>query len=411
MPGGSGLSLFPDLRQELRSYKSGVLPYQEIRALVEAGRLRAPTPIAEDQLQPASIDLRLGPVAHHVRASFLPGPRRGVIESLDHLRVQRLDLEQGAVLLKGNVYVIPLEESLNLPAATLGKSNPKSTTGRLDVFARLITDYAEQFDRVAKGYQGPLFVEVVPKTFNIHVRRGTKLNQLRFLRGIAPHTDMSRQALRETEDLVFGEDGEPLRATVLSGLWFSVDLKARDPSGLIGWRAAHDAPVIDLDKVAHYDPAQFWEPVHQQPGLELILKPGEFYILGSKERVRVPPSYAAEMVPYDPSMGEFRVHYAGFFDPGFGYGAGEVKGTRAILEVRSHEVPYALRDGQNIGRLIYERLLAPSTKLYGAGAGSSYQEQELGLSKQFRQQPAAASRPATGDRAPPLPPAPPRAVN
>jgi dCTP deaminase len=196
---------------------------------------------------------------------------------------------------------------------------------------------------------------------------------------------MSRQALKDSDDLVFDEAGQPVRATVFSGLWFSVDLKSRGQANLIGWKAIGEAPAIDLEKVDYYDPAEFWEPVYQQPNLQLILKPGEFYILGSKERVRVPPAYAAEMVPYDPSMGEFRVHYAGFFDPGFGFGSGEVKGTRAILEVRSHEVPYVLRDGQNIGRLIYERLLSVPARLYGVDAGSSYQYQDLGLSKQFKQ--------------------------
>jgi dCTP deaminase len=195
---------------------------------------------------------------------------------------------------------------------------------------------------------------------------------------------MSRKAASEGEELVYGKDGEPLRATVFSGLWFSVDLNGSEERQILGWKAVHDAPVIDLERINHYDPASFWEPVYSQANRLLILQPGAFYILGSKERVRVPPSYAAEMVPYDPSMGEFRVHYAGFFDPGFGYGSGDIRGTRAILEVRSHEVPYALQDGQKIGRLIYERMLARPTKLYGVDAGSSYQFQDMGLSKHFR---------------------------
>jgi len=389
MADGYGVELFPDLQHELRTYRHGILPYQDIKRLVEAEQIvvadgEAAAPIEEQQLQPASIDLRLGGVAYQVRASLLPGRRRRVLEAIADLVIQKIDLAGGAVLQKGAVYVIPLLEALRLPAHTLAKANPKSTTGRLDVFVRLITDYADLFDRVGKGYIGPLFVEVAPKAFSVLVRKGTRLNQLRFLRGVSPDRDASQKA-REGGNLVFGKDGEPVvNATVLSGLWFSVDLSGGADGAILGWKAAHDAPVIDLERINHYEPAGFWEPVQRQPNNLLILQPGAFYILGSKERVRVPPAYAAEMVPYDPSIGEFRVHYAGFFDPGFGYGAGDLRGTRAILEVRSHEIPYALQDGQKIGRLIYERLLAPPGKLYGADAGSSYQFQDLGLSKHFR---------------------------
>jgi len=384
MATGHGLGLFPELQRELRSYGRGILPYEEIRRLVEAGALFADDAIDESQLQPASLDLRLGDFALQVRASFLPGARTGVLDAAAELVVQRLSLTGGAVLQKGAVYIIPLLESLNLPPGLMAKANPKSTTGRLDVFSRLLTDCSEQFDRVPRGYRGPLFVEVAPKTFNVLVRRGTRLNQMRFLRGVPAQLDMSRKAAGAGEELVYGEDGEPLKATVSSGLWFSVDLKGTGEERLIGWKARHDAPVIDLDRENYYVATDFWDPVYPQAGRMLILQPGEFYILGSRERVRVPATYAAEMVPFDPSVGEFRVHYAGFFDPGFGYGTGELRGTRAILEVRSHEVPYVLRHGQKIGRLIYEQLLAPPAKLYGVNAGSSYQDQGMGLSKQFR---------------------------
>jgi dCTP deaminase len=304
---------------------------------------------------------------------------------LPPLQRHELDLRKGAVLETGKVYIIPLLERLNLPDSLFAKANPKSTTGRLDIFARLITDFSEQFDAVEKGYQGGLYLEVAPKAFDIRVRAGNSLNQLRFLRGVSAQRHASRKASRLGDALVYGENGEPLQADVQSGIWFSVDLKGPAGSNFIGWKARRHAPVVDFDKVDYYDPADFWEVVPSPESRQMILSPGEFYILGSKERVRVPPTYAAEMVPYDPSVGEFRVHYAGFFDPGFGYGRGEIKGTRAILEVRTHEIPYLLRDGQKIGRLLYERLLAEPDKLYGEGAGSSYQFQQLGLSKQFKQ--------------------------
>ncbi len=394
----SGPNLFPDLVSEQRSFKRGVLPFQAIKKLAEAGNLIS-ADWQDDQFQPASLDLRLGLVAYQVRASFLPGKNERVLDALADLQIQQIDLSQGAVLQNGGVYIIPLLESVSLPEKTRAKANPKSTTGRLDVFARLITDYAEQFDSVDWGYKGPLFVEIAPKTFSILVRPGTKLNQLRFLRSVPPNADMTRQALKDSGDLVYGKDGQPIHSTVFSGQWLSVDLKAAaaadptagSPGDLIGWKAIADARVIDVEKIDYYEPAEFWEPVLQQANLQLILRPGEFYILGSKERVRVPPAYAAAMVPYDPSWGEVRVHYAGFFDPGFGHDTGELKGTRAILEVRSHELPYALRDGQPLVRLVYERLLTVPTKLYGAESSSSYQLQDLGLSKQFRQPKSATN--------------------
>ncbi len=356
-----------------------MLPLEHIQELIAEGVITSAVPFEDSQLQPASIDLRLGSTAMQVRASFLPGPEGTVEEALGDLLIQRMDLSQGAIFQPGSVYIVPLMESLTLRSTELlAKANPKSTTGRLDVFARLITDHAERFDVVERGYRGALFAEIAPKTFSVRVRAGTKLNQLRFLQSHAGDHHASRKASRG-EQLVWDENGQPMAAMVDEGLWFSVDLKG--PDEVVGWRARRNTPVLDLDKVDFYDPYDFWEPVRLTN--QLILQPDEFYILGSRERVRVPPAYAAEMVPYDQAMGEFRVHYAGFFDPGFGYGDGEIRGTRAVLEVRSYEVPYALKHGQRIGRLMYQPMLAEPGRLYGA-TGSSYQDQGLGLSKHFR---------------------------
>ena len=322
-------SLFQDQTLTKLPAGSGVLPYQAIKGLIDRGQLRSETPIEEEQLQPASIDLRLGSVGYEVRASFLPGPNATVKEMVDSLMVDEIDLDRGAILRQGSVYILKLQE-MCFRTQLLGRANPKSTTGRLDLFTRLITDGADNFDQVKKGYTGPLYVEVSPKTFNIKVRTGSKLNQLRFFRGISAQMDMSREALRskqqiDGEDLIYGEDGEPRTARASNGVWFSVDLAFQEgrPEGILGWKAVNHAPVIDLEKVNYYDPEDFWEPVRPRADSRLILMPGDFYILGSKERVSVPPTFAAEMIPYDPSMGEFRVHYAGFFDPGFGYGHGE----------------------------------------------------------------------------------------
>jgi len=364
-------------------FTTGILPSQKIKELIDVGYIKAQSSIPSVQIQPASMDLRLGPVAYRVRASFLPGKDSTVNKKLDELLMHEIDLSKPAVLEKGCVYIVPLMEELTLPARISGKVNPKSTTGRLDIFTRLITDYGTEFERIKPGYKGKLYVEIVPRTFSILVHEGTKLNQIRFIRGEPPPSDKKLTELDERETLVYLEDS-PDEAVISKGLWLSIDLEAGGSSELIGYKAKSHAPLIDLDKINYYDPLEFWEPIGSPKSKNIILNPDDFYILVSKQKVRVPPDFAAEMVAYDPSIGEFRIHYAGFFDPGFGYGKNDIKGTRAVLEVRSHEVPFVLEDGQIIGRLIYERLLEIPDKVYGEGIGSSYQAQGLSLSKQFK---------------------------
>jgi dCTP deaminase len=365
-------------------FTTGILPSQRIKELIDVGYIRAQTPIPDSQIQPASMDLRLGPVAYRVRASFLPGKESTVNKRLDELLMHEIDLSRPAVLEKGCVYIVPLIEELILPARISGKVNPKSTTGRLDIFTRLITDYGTEFERIKPGYKGKLYVEIVPRTFSILVHEGTKLNQIRFIRGEPPPSDRKLTELDDRETLVYLENNVPDEAVISKGLWISIDLEAVGSSDLIGYKAKSHAPLIDLDKINYYDPLEFWEPIDSPKSKNIILNPDDFYILVSKQKVRVPPDFAAEMVAYDPSIGEFRIHYAGFFDPGFGYGKNDIKGTRAVLEVRSHEVPFVLEDGQIIGRLVYERLLEIPDKIYGEGIGSSYQSQGLSLSKQFK---------------------------
>ena len=330
---------------------SGILPCQAIDRLAAEGALTAATPFALDQVQPASLDLRLGGTAWRVRASFLPGHSRTVAERLADVAMHKLDLTAGAVLEKGCVYVVELQERLALPPGVSARANPKSSTGRVDVFVRLVTDRGAAFDDVAEGYVGPLYVEISPQTFSVLVRAGTRLNQLRLRRGLpAP------------------------RAITAVG----VDLTGP----LAGFRARRHAGVIDLDLEDGHDPRDFWEPLEPRRG-ELLLDPGEFYILASKEAVEIPALDAAEMTPIDPAVGEFRVHYAGFFDPGFGTEEAGGGGSRAVLEVRSHEAPFLLEDGQTVARLVFEPLTERPAQLYGAG-GSHYQRQGLKLSKHFR---------------------------
>ncbi len=333
------------------SASPGILPCQEIEALVANGAITAATPFAPDQVQPASLDLRLGGRAWRVRASFLPGLGRTVATRLADVSMHQLDLSGGAVLEKGCVYIAEVQERLALPPGVSARANPPSSTGRVDVFVRLLTDHGPVFDDVQEGYSGPLYAEIAPQTFSVLVRSGTRLNQLRLKRG---------------------------RPEISASVDVGVDLTGE----LAGFRARRHAGVVDLDKEDGHDPHDFWEPLEPRRG-ELLLDPGEFYILASKQPVEIPALEAAEMTPIDPSVGEFRVHYAGFFDPGFGTQEAGGVGSRGVLEVRSHETPFLLEDGQTVARLVYEPLTQRPTRLYGQD-GSHYQRQGLKLSKHFK---------------------------
>jgi dCTP deaminase len=360
---------------------TGVLPYQTIKDLVQSGEIRTETAILEDQFQPASLDLRLGEIAYRVRTSFLPRRGRTVPKILAELSTHTIDLTKGAVLEKGCVYVVPLQESLKL-TRDAGFANPKSSTGRLDIFTRLIADEGGRFDVVEGGYAGPLYAEIAPRTFSVLVRTGSRLNQLRLRRGSPAFGEVTLKRLHERAPLVVGEPGaEPIIRGDSIGV--TLDLKGSAAGGLVGFRAKKHTDVIDVDLVGHYDPKEFWEPLYADAHRGLILDPNEFYILATRETVAVPPDHAAEMIPYDTLVGEFRVHYAGFFDPGFGHDR-STGASRAVLEVRSHEVPFMLEHGQVIGFLRYEPLMAVPDKLYSPGIGSSYQGQGLALSRHFK---------------------------
>jgi dCTP deaminase len=359
--------------------EKGILPDRLIAALVKTGAVIPAAALDDDQIQPASIDLRLGEVAYRVRASFLPGPDSTVGERIDELKLHEFPLGDGAVLETGCVYIVPLMESLSLPPGIVAVANPKSSTGRLDVFTRVIADQTRGFDRVNAGYRGPLYAEISPRTFPVLVREGSRLSQLRFRCGSAAVTGEALAALHQRERLVDSDAPD-----LSDGVPVGVDLVGFGADRFIGYRAKHHTGVIDVDRRASYEVAEFWEAIRARPDRSLILDPDEFYILASREAVQVPPDHAAEMVPFDPLVGEFRVHYAGFFDPGFGYAGAGGRGSRAVLEVRSHEVPFIIEHGQIVGRLVYERMLARPDELYGRGIGSNYQAQNLKLSKHFR---------------------------
>jgi dCTP deaminase len=368
--------------------KPGLLPFQQILALRDRKKIDAPDGIAPDQIQPASVDLRLGRKAWRVRSSFLPGKARTVLEQLEDLKQHEFSLDGGAVLEHGCVYVVKLQETLDLPPSISALANPKSSTGRIDVFTRLITDHSEAFDWVEADYTGELFAEIFPRTFSIKVETGSKLNQLRFLRRAGSQDrywrpELNDARLRKLDSATPLVDGEAGRAVIRNGLNVGVDLQGTGGKGLVGYRALKFADVLDVEKRGH-DKRDFWEPIYASKDGRLILHPNEFYILASRERLQVPPEYAAEMIPIDPMMGEFRAHYAGFFDPGFGYSEGGGAGSKAVLEVRTLEIPFVLEHGQTIARLVYEDLAERPAKVYGEGIASHYQGQGLKLSKHFK---------------------------
>jgi dCTP deaminase len=358
--------------------RSGILPSQALTRLIADGALQLAEPIADSQLQPASLDLRLGPVAYRVRASFLPQPGSRVQSKLDEIALHTISLSQGAVLETGCVYIVPLLESLALPENIEASANPKSSTGRLDVFTRVIADGVAAFDQIPAGYHGPLFAEICPQTFPIVVRKGSRLSQIRFRTGPAADSDVELVELHRREQLVSDSN-----ADISGGIALSVDL-AGDKNGLVGYRARRHTGVVDVDKPGSCPVEEYWDPIYTRDKQRLILDPDQFYILASKEAVHVPPTHAAEMVPFNPLVGEFRVHYAGFMDPGFGHAAAGGHGSRVVLEVRSHKVPFILEHGQIIGRLIYERMTETPDIIYGRDLKSNYQGQGLKLSKHFK---------------------------
>lgn len=359
---GSGSMAKPQAkaaRATMRPARTGILPSQAIQRLIDAGAVKLAEPLLPNQLQPASLDLRLGTIAYRVRASFLPGPNEKVSDKLNDLQLHTISLSQGAVLETGCVYVVPLLESVALASDISAATNPKSSTGRLDVFTRVIADGVSSFDQIPAGYSGPLFAEICPQTFPVVLRKGSRLSQIRFRAG---------------------SNGE---VNVAENIALSVDLIG-DKDGLVGYRAKRNTGVVDVDVVGSCPVLDYWEPIHVRENKRLILDPDQFYILASKESVHVPPTQAAEMVPFNPLVGEFRVHYAGFFDPGFGHKEAGGEGSKAVLEVRSHKVPFILEDGQVIGRLIYEELTERPELLYGRDLSSHYQAQGLKLSKHFK---------------------------
>lgn len=372
------------------STKDGILPSQLIQKLIDNNIIFSNEKISSDLIQPASLDLRLGFKGWRVPASFLPGKNSSVEDKLKEFAMHEFSLSDGIILECGCVYIVKLLEGLKLPKNISGLANPKSSTGRLDVFTRLIVDNSQEFETIPEGYSGPMYIEISPRTFSIVVRTGTRLNQLRFGLGNFSISDHKMKELQMKFGLVRNNEQNILSDKVENGLPLSVDLTGFD--GLVGYKAKKHSMLIDCDKPKNYKADFFWEKIKSSDLItsnsnstrSLVLSPDAFYILASKEFVSVPANLAAEMRPYDTRVGEFRAHYAGFFDPGFGLSELKAGKTKAVLEIRSHDVPFLIEDGQTICRLVFEPMVADPKELYGQTDGkNNYQSQGLKLSKHF----------------------------
>ena len=376
--------------------RPGVLPSQQLRDAIDRGWITSGEyRILPEAVQPASLDLRLGEKGWALRCSFLPDRHSTVEEKVNDVQFAPIDLRDGVVLERDRPYLVPLVEELRLPNDVRGKANPKSSTGRLDVFTRVLTDYQHRFDEIQPGYRGKLYLEIVPRSFAVRVKANQTLNQLRLARGDVRLSDEEIRLTQEELPLVY-LDSHPLRESELSvgeGLFLSLDL-AGSGDRIVGYRAKKNSHPIDLSMIRRLSWKDYWDPVYPESGGRVVLEPEVFYLLLSAEGVCIPPEIAAEMMAYDPTAGELRTHYAGFFDPGFGYDpSGKKFGSRAALEVRARDVSFMVEHRQPVCKLALERMGAKPDSLYGEEMGSNYQGQVTMLSKHFQEQRAGLSGP------------------
>jgi dCTP deaminase len=379
-----------DLLEVLKG-KRGYLPFQMIEMACHEGYIHSEVPIAPSQFQPVSLDLRLGPKAYRIQCSFLP-ENDTVEEKLKDVSLYEFDISgDGGILEKGAIYLIPLMEELNFPPSMFGLANPKSSTGRLDMFTRVIIDRGHRFDEIRKEYKGKMYLEIIPRSFPVKVKAGLSLNQLRI--GVVASATLGNQGLEpeyKKSPILFDGNGFAIPynlVKVKEGIYISVELAGKHKEDIIAYKAKTNSSVIDLSKINHYRAEDFWEPIYRTRNDRLILEPECFYIMMSKEKICIAPNLLAEMVAYEPNSGELRTHYAGFFDPGFGWAEEESRlnlGTHAVMEVRPHDVPFLVEDGQTFCRLKFEKVVETPTKIYGKTIHSNYHSQELALSKYFK---------------------------
>ena len=352
-----------ELVRSLRG-KSGYLTNQSIELACHEGIINSRVSLLASQFQPVSLDLRLGTHAFRIQSSFLP--ENDTVEiKLNEVKLYEIDLRDGGILEKGAIYLIPLLEELDFPKNFQGRTNPKSSTGRLDMFTRVIVDHGHRFDEIPSGYKGKMYLEVIPRSFPVRVKEGLRLNQLRIFQGNPHLTDIQLKNFYKKSPILFDDGGKPVKINEVkidSGLFISLDLAGSGKDGVVAYKAKTNSCVIDMSLNRHYHPMDFWEPITltQIRNKRLILEPESFYIMMSKEKICIWPHLLAEMVAYEPNSGELRTHYAGFFDPGFGWHGGKAtknQGTRAVMEVRPHDVPFMVEDGQTFCRLKFESVI------------------------------------------------------
>ena len=349
--------------------------------------ITADTALCDDQIQMASIDLSLKGPVYGMRASGLPRRGETVRSRIDASAKTGYTFNltgEDKLLSRRQTYIIPLNEGLKLPPGFAARFSPKSSTGRVDVLARILADGIPHFDSVpAEGYRGPLYLEVTPLSCDILLRSGQSLMQMRLRQGDSLVSANDLVTLQAEKGIVWGKDGKPIAPEKLSlaehGLYMHVDLD-RDIVGFM----ARDPILAELSfaKSDFYDPYDFWEPITRPKGGSIVLNPGRFYLLATKERVKVPSNICGDIAAYDASTGEFRTHYAGFFDPGFGGSKPEERGTVGVMEVRGREIPFELQDNQPVCRMDFQWLDEVPNRLYGAG--NNYTGEQPSLGKFFR---------------------------
>ncbi|MBI29421.1 MAG: 2'-deoxycytidine 5'-triphosphate deaminase [Pelagibacteraceae bacterium] len=362
-----------------KEIKNGALAYQNYKFLIENNIINSNNRIPDESIQPASIDLRLGNFAYRVSSSFLT-INKTVEDRIKNFIIDKIDISQGHLFKKNQIYIVEVQESLNLDSKLSGKCNPKSSTGRLDILSRVISDYSSEYEVIKPGYKGKIYLEITSKTFNIVFTEGDKLSQLRLRKNnIVTTNDRELIGLHKLSPLLYNKNHKAIKPLINNGLKITAAVFNDDEP--IAYKAKKDSPEIFFNKLRFHNKKDYWVSINKTKKNSLIIEPNEFYILKSKEKIKISRNLAAEMIPYDSEIGEFRAHYAGFFDPGFG---NEMKGSHAVLEIKTYEVPFAVEDGQIIARLIFEKLAEEPTKIYGEGIKSNYQNQGLALSKHFR---------------------------
>jgi len=350
----------------------GPLVYEDYLSLYNKKKIQS-LYFKKSQIQPSSIDLSLSDECYEIKTSFL-SPDSKVRDKLNKIYSKKINLKTSKIFKKNKTYIVRLNETLHLNNSISGHCNPKSSTGRLNIFCRTILDYCDEYEKIPKNYNGEIFLEITTRSFDIKISKGDKLNQMRLRKKTNNYlNDKDLKKINKRNALIFTNK----KNIIENGLRISVDLS--NDNKICAYVAKKTSLNINFSKISFYEIKKFWKPL-KPVNNSLIIEKNKFYILKSREKIRIPSNLAGEMIPYDTGIGDFRAHYAGFFDPGFG----DPKGSYAVLEVKTNELPFILEDGQTIARIKYEKLNKKTFLVYGSIINSNYQNQKLALSKHFK---------------------------